>query len=235
MPTDTVTPIDMQDLKQQVGICAAMRISQGQCVGLGTGSTAAHLIKHLARRIREENLRITAVSTSWSTTLLCRELGIPLLPLESVSYLDIAIDGADEIDSDRNLIKGRGAAHTLEKIVAAMAGEYIIIADHSKRVGHLGTSFPVPVEILAPALGFVSKKLQELGGQVNLRMGSPAKDGPAISDSGNLILDAHFGLIKNPAQLEKHIANLPGVVGNGLFCGLVSSVLLATESGIAEF
>ena len=143
---------DLNELKKAAGVRAANMIESGMTVGLGTGSTAAYMVERLGERIQTEGLKVTAVSTSWSTTLQCRKLGIPLIDLGEATHLDIAIDGADEIDPAKNLIKGRGAAHLLEKIVASMADNYIIIADSGKKVQTLGEKFAVPLEILPNAI-----------------------------------------------------------------------------------
>lgn len=225
----------MNELKQAAGVRAANMIQDGMTVGLGTGSTATYMVDHLAKRIREEGIKVKAVSTSWSTTLQCRKCGIPLMEMGEVSHLDIVIDGADEIDPSRNLIKGRGAAHLLEKIVASMADTYIIIADSSKKVNQLGEKFAVPLEILPNAIALVSARVKALGATVTVRMGAPGKDGPVISDSGNLIADASFGLIKDPAQLAHDLEHIPGLIGHGLFIGMADKVILASENGLEEF
>ncbi len=226
---------DLNALKKAAGIRAANRIESGMTVGLGTGSTAAYMVERLGERIREENLRITAVSTSWSTTLQCRHLHIPLVDLSEADHLDIAIDGADEIDPDKNLIKGRGAAHLLEKIVASMADNYIIIADSGKKVNTLGEKFAVPLEILPSAIASVTRKVSNLGATLSVRMGAPGKDGPVISDSGNLIADAKFGPIADPEKLNFELDRIPGLLGHGLFIGMANSVILATPQGLEEF
>jgi len=225
----------LDELKKQAGYRAAELVKSGQKVGLGTGSTATHLVNRLAERIHSEGLRIEAVSTSWSTTLQCRKLGIPLLDLGAVSHLDIAIDGADEIDPARNLIKGRGAAHLLEKIVAEMADLYVVVADETKRVNHLGEKFAVPLEVLPSAIGLVAARVESLGGVVVVRMGAPGKDGPVISDSGNLIVDAKFGAIHDASKLNAQLNAIPGILGHGLFVGIAKHVILATSAGLVEF
>ena len=225
----------MNELKKAAGIRAADMIQSGMSVGLGTGSTAAYMVERVAERIRTEGLKVRAVSTSWSTTLQCRKSGIPLMELGEATHLDIAIDGADEIDPQRNLIKGRGAAHLLEKIVASLADTYIIIADETKAVKTLGEKFSVPLEILPGAIGLVTTRVEKLGAPVTVRMGAPGKDGPVISDSGNLIADAKFGLIKDPAALARELEHIPGIVGHGLFIGMANKVILATAEGLKEF
>lgn len=226
---------NMDELKKMAGIKAADLIQNGMTVGLGTGSTAAYMIDRLGERLQKENLSITAVSTSWSTTLQCRRLGIPLKEIDEVSKLDMVIDGADEIDSQKNLIKGRGAAHLLEKIVASMTSQYIIIADNTKKVATLGEKMPVPVEVLPKAISIVTAQIEALGGKCTIRLGSPGKDGPIISDSGNLIVDAKFTSIPNPQALDAALNAIPGLLGHGLFIGMATRVILATPKGLEEF
>jgi len=220
------------NLKQQAGIAAANLAQNGMGIGLGTGSTVFFALERLAERQKTENLRFFGVSTSFSTTLLCRKMGIELKDCGCVSHLDLAIDGADEIDPDLNLIKGRGAAHLLEKIVASLANRFIIVADCAKKVKNLGEKFPVPVEILPAALGLADAQVKKLGGTLKIRMAGDCKDGPAISDSGNIIADANFGLIKEPAALCKELDSIPGLVGHGLFIGLAKEAFIAGEAGV---
>jgi len=226
---------DMNELKKQAGIQAADMVQDGWIVGLGTGSTAAHMIEHLALRMAREWIKFVGVSSSWSTTLMCRRLGIPLVDLGSVRKLDIVIDGADEIDPKRNLIKGRGAAHLLEKVTAGLTENYIIIADSSKKVQQLGESFPVPLEVLPAAYGLVSVRIEKLGGMMSARQGAPGKDGPVISDSGNLICDAKFPIIPDAELLSSELDSIPGLLGHGLFVNMATQVILATPSGIEMF
>jgi len=228
-------PFDMNELKKQAGIMSAEMVQDGMIVGLGTGSTAAHMIDHLALRMAREWIKFVGVSSSWSTTLQCRRLGIPLIDLGSVRKLDIVIDGADEIDPQRNLIKGRGAAHLLEKITAGLTEKYVIIADSTKKVQRLGESFPVPLEVLPAAYGLVCVRIEKLGGVVTVRQGAPGKDGPVISDSGNLICDAKFPIIPDAELLSSELDAIPGLLGHGLFVNMATQVILATPSGIETF
>ena len=226
----------MDELKKAAGVRAADMIKDGMTVGLGTGSTAAHMVNRLAERIKSEGLNVVGVSTSWSTTFQCRSLGIPLKEMGEVSHLDMVIDGADEIDDNKNLIKGRGAAHLLEKIVASMTDNYVIIADSGKKVSKLGEKFAVPREIIPGAIAVVTERVKKLGGDLKVRMGAPGKDGPVISDSGNLIADAKFGIIENPDKLARDLEHIVGIVGHGLFVGIVTKVILAdAEKGLVEF
>ena len=226
----------MDELKKAAGVRAADMIKDGMTVGLGTGSTAAHMVNRLAERIKTEGLHVVGVSTSWSTTLQCRCLGIPLKEMGEVSHLDMVIDGADEIDDQRNLIKGRGAAHLLEKIVASMTDNYVIIADSGKKVNKLGEKFAVPLEIIPGAIAVVTERVKKLGGDLKVRMGAPGKDGPVISDSGNLIADAKFGIIENPDKLARDLEHIVGIDSHGLFVGMATKVILAdADKGLVEF
>jgi ribose 5-phosphate isomerase A len=225
----------MNSFKQQAGISAANLVQNGMSVGLGTGSTVFFALERLAERQKAEDLKFFGISTSFSTTLLCRKIGIELKDSGSVSRLDIAIDGTDEIDPNLNLIKGRGAAHLLEKIIAKLADRFIIVADFTKKVKNLGEKFPVPLEVLPAALGLVETEIRNLGGILEIRFAGACKDGPTISDSGNIIADAKFGLIKEPEILCKRLDSIPGLVGHGLFTGLVKEAFIAGETGVEYF
>ncbi|NLB64034.1 MAG: ribose-5-phosphate isomerase RpiA [Fibrobacter sp.] len=220
-------------LKQQAAIKAANMVKSGDLVGIGTGSTVNFFIEHLAHRIKTEGMHITGVSTSWSSTLICQKHNILLQDLGQTSFLDIAVDGADEIDPQLNLIKGRGAAHLMEKIVATLAQKFVIIADESKLVPQLGQNFAVPLELLPCALGLVESRIQKLGGDFTVRQGL-RKDGPVISDSGNLIADAKFPNIENPATLSDKLQNIPGLLEHGMFIGLAHKAIVAKKDSIVE-
>ncbi len=206
----------MPRTKQAVAVRAASLVKNGQRVGLGTGSTTAFALHELSRRQREEGLSIECVATSYSTQILATELGLRLLPLHQVSWVDISIDGADEVDPEGNLIKGGGAAHTLEKLVHSMSHRFIAIVDESKLVERLGMRFAVPVEVVKESLSYATSSLAHLGFQnIRLRSGS-AKDGPIITDNGNFILDGECS-IASAADLEEQINRICGVVENGIF------------------
>ncbi|MEX0747474.1 MAG: ribose-5-phosphate isomerase RpiA, partial [Rhodothermales bacterium] len=202
--------------KQAAGKRAAALVESGMKVGLGTGSTAAVMIEELGRRIREEGLKIVGTPTSMSAERLARAAGIQLVTLDELDELDLAIDGADEIDPDLNLIKGRGAAHTREKVVASMARRFVIVANEEKLVDRLGSKATVPVEVLPMAAHPVAIALRKLGAVIELRMGK-AKDGPVVTDQGMWILDAAFSGIDGPEELDRDIKLLPGVLDHGLF------------------
>jgi ribose 5-phosphate isomerase A len=220
--------MDPKDLaKKRTGEAAAQLVKDGMMVGLGTGSTAAFMIAALGQRVREEGLKIIGVPTSFQSVLLARKEGIPTIPLDEAIHLDIAIDGADEVDPQKNLIKGGGAAHTREKIVAAMADYFVVIVDDSKLVDKLNTTFALPVEVLPLAAASVTKRLEEMGAKVDLRM-AIRKGGPVITDQGNFVLDITFpGGIDDPVVLEYQLNNIPGVLENGLFVDLANLILVA--------
>ena len=227
--------MNMDQLKQEAGYKAAGYFENDMIVGLGTGSTAYHTIQKTAQRIKEEGLKIQAVSTSFFTTVLCRELNIPLLTVDQISSIDVAVDGADEITQGKALIKGRGAAHTQEKIVAALSHEFLVVADNSKKVDVLGSKMPVPVEFMGMALAPVQTHLEKLGGICKLRKADSCKDGPCITDNGNLIFDVTFGSIADAKELEKTINNIPGVLDNGLFPDYATKIILASPEGVEEW
>lgn len=215
-----------QLMKQQVGYAAADRIQSGMVVGLGTGSTAAYMIQALGERIKAGGLKdIKGVTTSFQGEVLARQYGVPLTTLDEIVSIDIAIDGADEVDPQLNLIKGGGAAHTREKIVDYLAKQFIVVVDSSKLVDKLGSTFRVPIEVLPMAITPVMRAVEKLGGFPELRMGI-RKAGPVITDQGNLVLDVKFDSIDNPGELEKTLNNIPGVLENGLFVGVTDLVLV---------
>lgn len=199
-------------------------------LGLGTGSTTAYAIAALGRRVREEGLTIVGTPTSFAAERLAREHGVPLASLDELDALDIAFDGADEVSPVLDLIKGRGGAHTREKVVAALARRFVVLVDPSKLVDRLGTKMPLPVEVLPMATAPVMRSLERLGARPELRM-ARAKDGPVVSDQGFWIIDAHFDGIDDPAVLNRDIRMLPGVLDHGLFIQLATDVLIGEEDG----
>jgi ribose 5-phosphate isomerase A len=219
-------------MKKAAGEAAARRVQSGMLVGLGTGSTAIHAIHCLGQRLRDRELReIRGIPTSFQSSVLARELHIPLVSLDEVDRIDVAIDGADEVAPDLTLIKGGGAAHTREKIVDTLADEFIVVVDESKLVDRLGAKFPVPVEVVPFGLVPVLHALERLGGVPELRMGV-RKAGPVVTDQGNFVVDVKFDSIPDPAGLERTINNIPGVLENGLFVGVAQRVLFgALENG----
>ena len=213
-------------MKQEVGKAAAARVKSDSIVGLGTGSTTAYAIQYIGERLQSGDLKnIIGVTTSFQAEVLARKYNIPLSTLDVVDRIDIAIDGADEVDPQKNLIKGGGAAHTQEKIVDSLAEQFIVVVDGGKLVDKLGSTFLLPVEVIPKAVVPVMRNLEQLGGKPDLRMGVK-KAGPVVTDQGNLVVDVKFDSIDDPATLEKTINNIPGVLENGLFVGVTDVVLV---------
>lgn len=213
--------------KQVAGEKAAEYIKSGMLVGLGTGSTAYWATKKIGELVRL-GLKIHCVPTSESTEEFARELEIPLLDIADVEQLDITIDGADEVDRNKDLIKGGGGALLREKIIASITKYYIIVVDASKRVEILG-KFPVPVEVTPFAFQITERQLSQFGCTTKLRSASNAK--PYVTDNGNLIIDCSFGKIDRPDLLATNLNQLPGVVENGLFPKQTDLVICADEQG----
>ncbi|MEM9486537.1 MAG: ribose-5-phosphate isomerase RpiA [Cyanobacteria bacterium P01_F01_bin.116] len=213
-------------MKQEVGRAAAAQVKSGSIVGLGTGSTTAFAIQFIGERLAVGEITdIVGIPTSFQASVLAKKHGIPLTTLDEAPRIDIAIDGADEVDPQQNLIKGGGAAHTREKVVDGLAERFVVVVDSSKLVDKLGSTFALPVEVLPMAVAPVTRALEALGGTPELRMGVN-KDGPVITDQGNMVLDVKMTGIDNPAELEKTINNIPGVLENGLFVGVADEVLI---------
>ncbi len=220
--------MDLQtQMKQIVAEAAIKEVKNGMIIGLGSGSTAALMIKSLAKEISSGKLKnIKGVPTSFQSEVLALELNIPLVDLASVSQIDLAIDGADEVDPYFQLIKGGGACHVREKLVASKANQLLIVVDESKLVQNLNEVFPLPVEVLPSAWKQVKDIITDLNGACELRMATK-KAGPVVTDQGNLILDVLFNDgIKNPKDTELIINNIPGVLENGLFVDLTDKVLV---------
>ncbi|MBW4613415.1 MAG: ribose-5-phosphate isomerase RpiA [Desmonostoc vinosum HA7617-LM4] len=213
-------------MKQEVGKAAAALVKSGSIVGLGTGSTTAYTIQFLGDRLKSGELQdIVGIPTSFQSEVLAKQYGVPLTTLDAINHIDIAIDGADEVDPQKNLIKGGGAAHTREKVVDYLANQFIVVVDSGKLVDRLGSSFPVPVEVIPMAITPVTDAIKKLGGQPELRMGVK-KAGPVITDQGNFVLDVRFDSIDDPVNLEKILNNIPGVLENGIFVNCADVVLV---------
>ena len=222
-------------IKQAVAQAAVEQIQSGMVLGLGSGSTAALMIEALGEQLRQGQLEnITAVPTSFQSQVLASRLGIPLVDLNHVEAIDLAIDGADEVDPGLQLIKGGGACHVQEKLVASAARRFVVVVDASKLVDRLNLNFLLPVEVLPGAWALVSRRLQSMGAECELRI-AQRKAGPVVTDQGNLILDARFpGGIGDGAELERQLNSIPGVVENGLFVNMADQVMVgeATEQDI---
>ena len=218
------------DAKQRVGFKAAEFIGDGMRVGLGTGTTAYWLVERLAERVRVEGLRVRCVPTSRRTEEQARALGIPLVTLGEAGELDIAIDGADEIGPGLALIKGGGGALLREKLVAAAARRFVVIADKSKRVEVLGR-FPLPVEVVQFGWELTARRVSAVV-NVEPALRRDAGGEPFVTDNGNFILDCRCGAIPDPAQMERALKSLTGVVESGLFVNMAHSAVLADEEGV---
>ena len=216
---------------------ATRYVESGMKVGLGTGSTAAWLVRCLGEMVRDDGLRIKGVPTSSRTAQLAREVGIEVISLDEAKWLDLTIDGADEYDSDLNLIKGGGGALLQEKIVATASDQMVVIADISKQVDRLG-AFPLPIEVI-PFGWQTTKALVEetligmdvLGRTTSLRMNG---EHPFVTDEGNHIVDLHLNRIGNPRQLSLVLNQIPGVVENGLFLDICYAVVIGFGDGRVE-
>jgi len=214
-------------MKLIVADAAIKEVKSGMILGLGSGSTAALMIKSLADELSSGKLKnIKGVATSFQSEVLALELEIPLVDLASVSQIDLAIDGADEVDPRFQLIKGGGACHVREKLVASKSDQLLIVVDETKLVQNLNLSFPLPVEVLPNAWKQVQDVISEMNGNSALRMATK-KAGPVVTDQGNVILDIFFNDgIKNPKDIEMKVNNIPGVLENGLFVDLTDKVLV---------
>lgn len=221
---------DLAQLKRQAAEAAADQVQSGMVVGLGTGSTAVHAVRRIGALLAEGTLqRILAIPTSEETAREAERVGIPLTTLDEQPVVDLAIDGADEIDPHLNLIKGLGGALLREKVVATASRRFIVVADDRKRVDQLGSRAPVPVEVITFARRPVGEYLASLGARVIERQ----VDGRTfITDEGNLILDCHFPGIEKPRELDRLIRSQPGVVEHGLFLGLATEAIIAGADGL---
>ncbi|KIX84713.1 ribose-5-phosphate isomerase RpiA [Thermus filiformis] len=220
----------LEQYKKEAAHAAASLVESGMVVGLGTGSTARYAVLEIARRLREGEIQgVRGVPTSEATAELARKEGIPLvdLPPEGV---DLAIDGADEIAPDLSLIKGLGGALLREKIVESTAREFVVVADHTKKVPVLGRGV-VPVEIVPFGYRATLRAIAALGGEAELRMDG---DEFFFTDNGHLIADVRFGPIGDPLVLHRALLEIPGVVETGLFVGLASRALVAGPFGLEE-
>lgn len=221
---------DLDQYKQQAAQHALEYVHSGMVIGLGTGSTAKYVTTGIAERVRDGRLRdVVGVPTSEAIGELARQLGLPIATLDQRPQLDLAIDGADEIDPALNLIKGLGGAMLREKIVAASAARFVIIADSTKLVDQLGTRAPLPVEVIAFGQALAVRRLADLGCTPALRQAGSV---PFRTDEGNLVFDCHFDGIRDAAALNAAIHAIPGVVEHGLFIGMAALALVAGAGGV---
>lgn len=222
-----------EDYKARAAKRALHAVRPGMKLGLGTGSTAAHFVRQLGERVKNESLEVVGVPTSEATRALAEEVGVPVTTLEHEPMLDLTVDGADEIDDQLRLIKGGGGAHLREKIVAAASARMIVIADHTKHVGMLG-AFPLPVEVvpfgLAATRRQVSSLLNARGFAATISLRQKGND-PFVTDNGNHIFDLNLGKIPEPERLAAELSKLPGVVEHGLFIGICSGAVISGPDG----
>lgn len=219
--------------KQLVAIQAATYVKDGMLVGLGTGSTANYFIAELARRQREDGLKITTVSSSTISASMAQSLHLPIVALEHISYIDLYVDGADEITPEMTLLKGRGSDLVKEKLLAKAATQFIAVADESKLVSFIGQNFVIPIEVIPFAWQLTKKSLQDVGAQGDLRPNA-AKDGFWVTSHGSYVLDMKFDKNIDAETLNNLISNTPGVVEHGIFYGLADAVFIANDGLIAE-
>jgi ribose 5-phosphate isomerase A len=222
---------ELETYKRLAAEAATALVRPGMLLGIGSGSTAAYMIRALARRLQDGLQIVGAVPTSRASEELARSLGIPLTDLDSHPQLDLAIDGADELDGELNLIKGGGGALLREKIVASCARRFVVIADVTKRVSRLGLRMPLPVEVVPFAATPVRRRLEALGASVQLR----ERAGRVfVTDNGNVVLDCSFaGGIAQPAELDGDIHQVVGVVESGLFLHMAQQALLGGPDGVS--
>ncbi|MCR9245232.1 MAG: ribose-5-phosphate isomerase RpiA [bacterium] len=214
--------------KRVAAFAAADLVESGMCVGLGTGSTFAFVIERLAERMRDEGLELSGVPTSEATAKLAKAAGIPLRDLDAVERLDLAIDGADEVDPQKNLIKGGGGAHLRERIVASAAPELVVIVDDQKLVDVLGAKFLLPVEVVPLGWRHTARRLAATGCEPKRR---EQNGGPVLSDNGNLLLDCKYDGITDPTALARELDSLVGVVDHGLFVGMAGRIVVGNSAG----
>ena len=223
---------DLDSQKRQAALKATEYVHDGMVVGLGTGTTAKHLILALGERVRA-GLKIRAVPTSHDTADLARRSGIPLIESDNAWMIDVAIDGADQVDPHFNLVKGGGGALLKEKIVAAAAKRFVVMVDHTKLVPTLGGSFPLPIEVVPFGWGSTALHIERVsGGSAVLR----ERNGQAFqTEAGHVIVDLHLPKIDDPARLEIELNQIPGIVTNGLFAHRKADILLlGTNDGVKQ-
>jgi ribose 5-phosphate isomerase A len=222
------TSMTEDDQKQAAAEAAVQYIKAGMVVGLGTGSCAAKMVD-LVGNLVKQGLSITGVPTSEATAKQARSLGIPIVGLDTVQSIDLTIDGTDEVDPKRRLIKGGGGAHLREKIVASLSKKMIVIAEAKKRVSQLG-AFKLPVEVIRFAAPALLEKLAALGCTPEIRHTS---DGEMfLTDEQNYVIDCDFGRIEDPETLALTLSTMPGVVEHGLFIGYADIILIGTDNGV---
>ncbi len=220
--------------KKRAAEAAAAHVRSGGVIGLGSGSTASHLIQIIGSRLESGELTdILGVPTSYQASAEAAQAGIPLTTLDEHPKLDLAVDGADQIDEGLEAIKGGGGALLREKIVASATREYIIIADEGKLTRTLGDGCPLPIEVLPFSIGTVLRKIEALGADVATRSGN-GKLGPVVTDNGNFIIDADFGPLSHPRKIDVELKAIPGVLETGLFLGYADTAYIGTSESVRK-
>jgi len=222
-----------EQAKKRAALEAVKHVKDGFILGLGSGSTAAYAIEEVGKRIKQEGLRVLGVPTSHQASTLAIRNRIAITTLDEHPQIDLAIDGADQIDKRFNLIKGMGGALTKEKIVASAARQFIVVADETKLTNKLGAEHPVPIEVLPFAASTVTSKLKRMGGKVVLRE-SKGKIGPVVTDNNNFILDVDFGPINNPKELNLQLKSIPGVIETGLFVDMADIIYVGRQTTVQK-
>lgn len=218
----------MEELKKIAGVTAAQYVKDGMIVGLGTGSTAYYFVEEIGRRVNEEGLQVVGVTTSSQTTAQAESLGIPLKSVDDIDVIDVTVDGADEVDTAFNGIKGGGGALLMEKIVATPTKEYIWVVDESKMVEKLG-AFKLPVEVVQYGAERIFRQFEAKGYKPAFR----EKDGVRfVTDMKNYIIDLDLGVIENPVTFGNELKAMTGIVEHGLFNGMVNKVIVAGKDGV---
>jgi ribose 5-phosphate isomerase A len=224
-----MTMTDLDALKQAAALKAVEFVKDGMVVGLGTGSTAKHLVIALGEKVLA-GMKLYGVPTSHETAELAKRYGISLIDTENTWTIDVAIDGADQVDPQFNLIKGGGGALLKEKIVAASAKQFIVLVDHTKRVPVLGHPFPLPIEVVPFGWGSTARAIAAItNGKVVLR----ERNGQAFqTEAGHFIVDVHVAQIDQPRDLEAQLNKIPGIVETGLFVGRTDLLIVGTPQGV---
>lgn len=221
---------DIND-KQRVALYAADRVKTGMVVGLGTGSTANYFIEALARKKREEDLKIIVVASSVVSTRIAAQQGLELVAMEHLTKLDLYVDGADEVSPQMALLKGRGSDLVREKLLAKASDEFYVLVDDSKLVGRIGENYPIPIEVVPFSWQLVLRSLQQIGGEGELRTNG---DGLAMSSHGSLILDMTFDASINSEELDNRLNAIPGIVEHGIFEQLATAILIGENGQVTQ-
>ena len=224
-----MAPHDLDTYKKAAALKAVEYVRDGMIVGLGTGSTAKHLVIALGDKVRA-GMKLRGVPTSHETAALAKQSGIALLDTEHRWEIDVAIDGADQVDPSFNLIKGGGGALLKEKIVAASAKQFIVLVDYTKRVSVLGGSFPLPIEIIPFGWGSTAREIEKLTTSTVVLRERNGK--PFQTEAGHLIVDVHLPHIDHPQELEAALHQIPGIVETGLFVGRTDLLIVGTPDGV---